>query len=122
MAQVKKKRQTKHRGNAAGMIESRGRTGRKPTDAEKKGAQAAAARSKPTVDRRDLPPSWKKAFLGALFAAVMLFAIMALAFKKPSQGAILFPFVLLMYIPISYYTDSFFYKRRQTQKARGKAR
>ena len=35
MAQTKRKRQTKHRGNAAGVVESRGRTGRKPTEAEK---------------------------------------------------------------------------------------
>jgi hypothetical protein len=122
MAQVKKKRQTKHRGNAAGMIESRGRTGRKPTAAEKKGGQSQTAKKSQSVDRRDLPPSWKKAFLGALFAAVMLFAIMAIAFNKPEQGAVMFPFVLLMYIPISFYTDSFFYKRRQAQKASGKAR
>jgi hypothetical protein len=33
MAQTKRKRRTKHRGNAAGTIESRGRTGRKPTAA-----------------------------------------------------------------------------------------
>ena len=37
MAQTKRKRQTKHRGNAAGEVESRGRTGRKPTVAEKSG-------------------------------------------------------------------------------------
>ena len=34
MAQTKRK--TKHRGNAAGVVESRGRTGRKPTAEEKK--------------------------------------------------------------------------------------
>ena len=37
MAQTRRKRQTKHRGNAAGVVESRGRTGRKPTAAEKSG-------------------------------------------------------------------------------------
>jgi len=36
MASTKKKRRTKHRGNAAGIVESRGRTGRKPADNEKK--------------------------------------------------------------------------------------
>src|SRR6266516_1140874 len=36
MAQTKRKRRTKHRGNAAGAIESRGRTGRKPTPEERK--------------------------------------------------------------------------------------
>ena len=34
MAQTKRKRRTKHRGNAAGTIETRGRTGRPPTAEE----------------------------------------------------------------------------------------
>ena len=46
MAQTRRKRQTKHRGNAAGMVESRGRTGRKPTPAEKSGNASQAARAK----------------------------------------------------------------------------
>ena len=48
MAQTKRKRQTKHRGNAAGVVESRGRTGRKPTADEKsgKGIDATARRSR----------------------------------------------------------------------------
>ena len=44
MAQTRKRRQTKHRGNAAGMVEARGRTGRKPTDAERKTLAALLAR------------------------------------------------------------------------------
>ena len=36
MAQTKRKRRTKHRGNAAGSVEARGRTGRKPTDQERR--------------------------------------------------------------------------------------
>ena len=36
--QTKRKRRTKHRGNAAGMVETRGRTGRKLTDGERGGA------------------------------------------------------------------------------------
>jgi len=56
MAQTRRK--TKHRGNAAGVIESRGRTGRKPTAAEKSGdaREVAKARKKPT-DPRDRPPT-----------------------------------------------------------------
>ena len=46
MAQTKRKRRTKHRGNAAGSIEARGRTGRKPTAEEsKQSAQGRRARS-----------------------------------------------------------------------------
>ena len=54
MAQTRRKRQTKHRGNAAGVVESRGRTGRKPTAAEKSGDAGEASRAKQKrVDPRD---------------------------------------------------------------------
>ena len=70
MAPTKRKRQTKHRGNAAGVVESRGRTGRKPTKAEKTGGtQAQRAREKEKLlDKRDRPPTWRGAFLRAMFA------------------------------------------------------
>ena len=57
MAQTKRKRQTKHRGNAAGVVESRGRTGRKPTAAEKSGDARALAREKETPARQARPPA-----------------------------------------------------------------
>lgn len=119
MAQTRRK--TKHRGNAAGMVESRGRTGRKPTAEEKKGGADAARKPRPQVDRRDRPPTWRGAFTRAIFAAVMMVAIL-LIFKlaKPAAAAALFPFVLLMYVPISYYTDRFIYQRRLRQKAAAK--
>src|SRR6266403_1192210 len=67
MAQTRRKRQTKHRGNAAGFVESRGRTGRKPTAAEKSGKAAEAARAKAKrVDPRDRPPTWRGAMVSAL--------------------------------------------------------
>src|SRR6202011_3319582 len=70
MAQTKRKRQTKHRGNAAGVVESRGRTGRKPTAAEKKGdVQRAKAQA---VDRRDRPPTWRAALIKGVLAAGVL--------------------------------------------------
>jgi len=121
MAQVRKKRQTKHRGNAAGMVESRGRTGRKPTDEEKKGVITKENRAKKQpVDRRNQPPSWRRAFVAAMFAAVLLLGVMSFVFKKSNEGVAMFPIVLLLYIPISYYTDTFFYRRRQAAKAREK--
>ena len=46
MAQTKRKRQTKHRGNAAGVVESRGRTGRKPTADEKSGKATESAKAR----------------------------------------------------------------------------
>jgi hypothetical protein len=123
MAKTRSKRQTKHRGNAAGVVESRGRTGRKPTSAEKSGtATGSAAARKKEIDRRDRPPTWKAAFYKAMIATVLLLFVI-LIFLKGSSGAIaLFPIVLGLYTVVSYYTDKWVYERRQRKKAReGKA-
>ena len=115
MAQTKRK--TKHRGNAAGVVESRGRTGRKPTDAEKKGdPRGATARKK--EDRRDRPPTWGGAFLRACLASVlMLFVLLLFKLGRANTIVALFPIALLFYTPISYYTELWVYKRRQRAKA-----
>jgi Flp pilus assembly protein TadB len=124
MAQTKRKRQTKHRGNAAGVVESRGRTGRRPTAAEKspEGREKAQKRAQ-REQRYDRPPTWRGAFYRALAAAVVLVvAVIVLGIsKKPLQAAVVFPFVLALYVPISYYTDAWMYKRRLRKKeaARG---
>ncbi len=118
MAQTKRKRRTKHRGNAAGVVESRGRTGRKPTAAEKSGDPVARAREKEKLlDRRDRPPTWGGAFIKAMFAAVLLLAIVILLLHESSQAIELFPVVLIAYTVISYYTDKWVYDRRQRKKA-----
>ncbi len=118
MAQTRRKRHTKHRGNAAGVVESRGRTGRKPTTAEKAGAQQAAKARKHPVDKRDLPPTWRGAFLKAMIATVLLLLVMLL-FLGQSAGAIgLFPIVLAGYTVVSYYTDKWVYQRRMAKKVR----
>jgi hypothetical protein len=117
MAQTKRKRQTKHRGNAAGVVESRGRTGRKPTAAEKKGdMQKAKAQA---VDRRDRPPTWRAAFIKGMLAAVVLLLFSLIALKSKSSSLVaLFPIVLVMYTAISYYTDRWVFNRRQRDKAK----
>ncbi|HEY8089272.1 MAG TPA: hypothetical protein VIF09_15540 [Polyangiaceae bacterium] len=120
MAQTKRKRQTKHRGNAAGVVESRGRTGRKPTAAEKSGTGGAAAKAKATaVDRRDRPPTWRSAFIKGMLAAVVLLLFMILFLPKSNSSLIgLFPVVLVLYTVISYFTDRFVYRYRQRNKAK----
>jgi hypothetical protein len=115
MAQTKRKRQTKHRGNAAGVVESRGRTGRKPTAAEKAGKPREER-----IPRQDRPPTWLGAFYRAMIAAVLMLLVSLFLLGKHSNEAIeLFPVVLLIYIPISYYTDSWMYNRRMRKKAQG---
>jgi hypothetical protein len=119
MAQTRRKRQTKHRGNAAGVVESRGRTGRKPTAAEKSGKAGDAARAREKqLDRRDRPPTWRGAFYRAMVAAVLMLLVSLFLVKNATQVAALFPVVLLLYVPISYYTDMWLFTRRQRSKAK----
>jgi hypothetical protein len=113
VAQTKRKRQTKHRGNAAGVVESRGRTGRKPTTAEKTGKPR-----KQRVPRQDRPPTWLGAFYRAMAAAVVLLLVSLFLLKQPAQAIALFPIVLAIYVPISYYTDLWLYRRRMRAKAK----
>jgi hypothetical protein len=119
MAQTKRKRRTKHRGNAVGEIESRGRTGRKPTAAEK--SVAAKEKVKARVARQDRPPTWLGAFYRAMVAALLMLLASLLLLKKANESIELFPIVLLMYVPISYYTDQWLYRRRMRNKARARA-
>jgi hypothetical protein len=119
MAQTKRRRQTKHRGNAAGVVESRGRTGRKPTAAEKTGkASGAAAAKDAKLARMDREPTWRGAFYRAMAAAVVMLLISILLLKKPNEAIALFPIVLIAYVPISYYTDMWLYRRRMAGKAK----
>src|SRR5450631_1073338 len=119
MAQTSRRHQTKHRGNAAGVVESRGRTGRKPTTAEKSGKAGDAARAKAKrIDRRDRPPTWTSAFYRAMAAAVLMLLVSLFLVPNPNQAIELFPIVLALYVPISFYTDQWMYKRRQRSKAK----
>jgi hypothetical protein len=120
MAQTKRKRQTKHRGNAAGVVEARGRTGRKPTVAEKSPEGREKARAKAARgDRLDRPPTWTAAFYKSMAAAVVLLLACLLMGLKGTEVIAFFPIALLLYTPVSYYTDLWMYNRRMRKKAAG---
>lgn len=121
MAQTKKKRQTKHRGNAAGKIEARGRTGRKPTADESKARARMDAAAKRQM-RLDSPPTWRGALNRALVATLFFFVLLVLLFRdQPFAGKIFIAvFMLLVYIPMGYYTDLFIYRRRQAKREAAK--
>ena len=121
MAQTKKKRRSKHRGNAAGVVEARGRTGRKPTAEERKLSEKEAARQA-RRDRMNRPPTWRAATQRAAIAAVVFGVLLVLLFDTDPVRAIpLTGFVLLFYIPLGYYTDLFVYNRRQKMEAKKRA-
>jgi Flp pilus assembly protein TadB len=120
MAPTKKKRRSKHRGNAAGVVEARGRTGRKPTAHERKLSERELAAQK-RKERMMRPPSWRSATTRAALAAIVFGLLLALAFGQTvAQTVSLTAFVFLFYIPLGYYTDSFIYNRRVKQEAKHK--
>jgi len=118
MAQTKKKRQTKHRGNAAGQVEARGRTGRRPTGAERK----PTARELRAA-RLDQPPTWRAALNRALIAAALFFILLLFFFRNQQLGpkVAIAVFMLAVYVPMGYYTDLVIYRRRQARRLRDQA-
>jgi hypothetical protein len=120
MAQTKRKRRTKHRGNAAGMIEVRGRTGRKPTADERK-SQAKLTAQQRREERLNKPPTWAGATQRAAIATVIFVIALLVVFREPVTRVIaLSGFILLLYIPMGYFTDLFMYRRRQAKKLQAK--
>ena len=121
MAQTKRKRRTKHRGTAAGTIEARGRTGRKPTASETKKGGRETARER-RLSRLDTPPSWRSSINRAAISALLLFVVLAFVLKPKGGGAAAGLAVLatIFYVPVGYFTDRVLYNRRQRQKAQGK--
>jgi Flp pilus assembly protein TadB len=119
-----KRRRTKHRGNAAGVVEARGRTGRRPTREERDPkAREAAERKQKRPARYEKPPTWKGAMTRGLLAAVGMVAISLFLLKSVGGALLLFPLVLVMYVLVSYYTDLWMYRRHLRSKtaANGKA-
>jgi hypothetical protein len=121
MAQTKRKRRTKHRGNAAGIVEVRGKTHKGATGgptAEKKLSAREEARQR-RLARMDRPPTWRGATSRAAVAALVFVALLAIAFRRPIPEALaLGAVVTLFYIPMGYLTDLVLYRRRMKQKAK----
>jgi hypothetical protein len=116
MAQTKRKRRSKHRGNAAGVVESRGRTGRRPTADEQKKASRETAREA----RANKPPTWSSALMKAGLMAALLFVFTRIGLfgskAQIGQSLTICAFALLLYTPIAYITDRFVYTRAQRRK------
>jgi hypothetical protein len=116
MAQTKRKRRTKHRGTAAGTIQTRGRTGRPANADDKKKLTKSEARER----RLNTPPTWKSSITRAGLAAILMFIFLALVGPKKHrlESALFFAaFALVLYIPAGYYMETFMFRRRQARKA-----
>jgi hypothetical protein len=120
MAQTKRKRTRKHRGNAAGIVErpahnSRGTTAsassrKRPMTKEEQRAEMRRKRQ----ERMNRPPTWKGAAQRAAIAAALFAVLITLIFKESVATSVsLAAFMLVVYIPLSYITDRALYNWRQ---------
>jgi hypothetical protein len=121
MAQTKRKR--KHRGNAAGIVERPahnargGRAAGAPARPQTKEERRAAARQA-RIERMSRPPTWKAATQRASIAATMFAILVIVAFhEKVVSAVVIAALMLLVYIPLSYMTDSFLFRWRQKRSA-----
>ena len=116
MAQAKRKRQTKHRGNAGGVIEARGRTGRPPSAEEKKRSE----RDKRREDRMYRKPTWKGSIQRALLAGLFVFVIQLVVYHNKKNGIVAAAFTsvmaVLLYMGIGYYMETFLWRRRMAKR------
>ena len=113
MAQTKRKRRSKHRGTQAGTVESRGRTGRRP-ETQVEARRISRDRRSARLDR---PPTWRGALnRAAVSAAVFAIAVKVLFHRPVAVALVLGVVMVVLYLPMSYYTDRFLYNRRQRRK------
>jgi len=120
VAQTKRKRRSKHRGNAAGPIEARGRTGRKATPEEQKKAGKASGARPTRAERMAQPPTWNRAFIRAAAASALLFVLTQVGLFQDDvpigQALGICVVAMVIYVPLGYMFDSWMYRRMNRQK------
>lgn len=114
--QAKKKRRKKHKGTQGGSINRRPQ-GRPRTREEAKAQARRQSTTKGTVT-----PSWSLSLNRGLFGGVIFLALMMLLFKRPFAEALgLAAVMTAIYVPLGYYLDRFFYRRRLQKDQRARA-
>lgn len=117
MAQTKRKRQTKHRGNAAGVIETRGRTGRPPSATERKQASREQRREERLTRKPTLKSSAQRAMLAGGFMFLFLMVTDHSSAGTRVLSALVFAVVAsCLYIGIGYYFELFLWRRRMAKR------
>src|SRR3954451_6093117 len=113
MAQTKRKRRNKHRGNAVGIVEARGRTSKPREGAAKssggRGGGRGAAGARPLK-----PPTLQSAAIKALIGCVILFIFFRfLGNGTSTSGALTMCIVaFVLYARLMLFTDRWIYKRK----------
>jgi Flp pilus assembly protein TadB len=118
MAQTKRRRQTKHRGNAAGVVEARGRTGRPPTADERK----RTTRDQRREERLNRRPTWKSSGQRALLAGAFMFIFLLVTYHSKTgnrvvQAVVYAVMAMLLYMLLGFWLETFLWRRRMAKKA-----
>ncbi|HEX6115828.1 MAG TPA: hypothetical protein VFY99_01925 [Solirubrobacterales bacterium] len=123
-----KKRKRKQRGTQGGRVGGRRSRPRSRAEAKaqarSRGTKGSAGKQR-MADRVGAPPTWRGAVNRALIASGIFLALLLIFFKQPAPQALaLSAFMLLVYIPMGYYMDRFFYrmKLRKEEKKRLEAK
>jgi hypothetical protein len=124
MAQTKRKRRNKHRGNAVGIVEARGRTS-KPREgaAKSSGGRGTSARGGAAAARPLKAPTLQSAAIKALIGCVILFIFFRfLGNGTSTTGALTMCVVaFVLYAPLMLFTDRWIYKRKLRAQGGGPA-
>ena len=118
MPQSSKKRRRKRRGTQGGRVDTRRRSrprnrAEAKAQARSRGSKKSSSRKQRVAERVGSPPTWRGAVNRALIASAIFLVLLMVLFKRPiAEAAGLSAFMLLVYIPIGYYMDRFFYRMR----------
>jgi magnesium-transporting ATPase (P-type) len=114
MAQTKRKRQTKHRGTAAGQVTKPGRTSKPPSaDAVKK-----QRREEAKVTRLTRKPTWRSAALRSGLAALFICIFLLVTTHKPATSFLFAVIAAIIYIPTGFYMEMYLWRRRMRRQGR----
>jgi hypothetical protein len=127
MAQTRRRRRRKRRGTQSGRVDERprGRPRNRAEARQRASARGKSGRQRGVAGRRTEPPTWRSAFFKGGIAALIFFALIAVAFGRGISEALPIALVMLVfYVPMSYLTDRFFFNRqlRKEQQERERAR
>jgi magnesium-transporting ATPase (P-type) len=114
MAQTKRKRQTKHRGTAAGQVTQRGRTSKPPSADQVKKQKREDAR----VTRLTKKPTWTSAAIRSGLAAAFICIFLLVTTKKLATSLLFAVVAALLYIPTGFYVETFLWRRRMRKQGR----
>ena len=122
MGQTKRKRRNKHRGNAVGVVEARGRTS-KPSETAKKNGTTRTTRGVSNARPVLKPPTLKSAAIKAFMGIVILFIFFRFIGEGTSteQALTMCAVAFVLYTPLMFLTDKWIYSRKLKQQQGGAA-